>query len=48
MWLAIFLILAALFGLAQFDTDWMRDNWMFIIKGIWVTIFVSSSRSSAP
>ncbi len=42
VWLVIFLILAALFGLAQFDTGWMRENWVFIAKGIWVTIFVSA------
>src|SRR4249920_323973 len=42
VWLAIFLILAGLFGLAQFDTGWMRDNWIFIVKGIWVTILISA------
>ena len=42
VWLVIFLILAALFAAAQFDTQWMRDNWVFIIKGIWVTIFISA------
>ncbi len=41
VWLVIFLILAAIFAAAGFDTQWMRDNWVFIIKGIWVTIFVS-------
>ncbi|MGZ5296127.1 MAG: amino acid ABC transporter permease [Actinomycetota bacterium] len=41
VWLAIFLILALIFAAAQFDTQWMRDNWIFIIKGIWVTIFIS-------
>ena len=41
VWLVIFLILAAIFAAAGFDTQWMRDNWVFIIKGIWVTIFIS-------
>ena len=41
VWLVIFLVLAAIFAAAGFDTQWMRDNWVFIIKGIWVTIFVS-------
>jgi polar amino acid transport system permease protein len=41
VWLVIFLILAAVFSAAGFDTQWMRDNWVFIIKGIWVTIFIS-------
>ena len=42
VWLAIFLILAGLFSLAQFDTGWIRENWTFIVKGIWVTIFISA------
>ena len=42
VWLAIFLVLAALFAAAQFDTQWMRDNWVFVVKGIWVTIFISA------
>jgi polar amino acid transport system permease protein len=42
VWLVIFLILAVIFGAAQFDTQWMRDNWIFIVKGIWVTIFISA------
>jgi polar amino acid transport system permease protein len=41
VWLVIFLILAVLFAAAKFDTQWMRDNWVFIVKGIWVTIFIS-------
>jgi polar amino acid transport system permease protein len=42
VWLAIFLVLAAIFSAAGFDTQWMRDNWTFIVKGIWVTIFISA------
>ncbi len=42
VWLAIFLILAVIFAAAQFDTPWMRDNWIFIVKGIWITIFISA------
>lgn len=42
VWLAIFLLLAVLFAAAQFDTGWMRERWIFIAKGIWVTIFIST------
>ena len=42
VWLGIFLVFAAIFAAAKFDTTWMRDNWIFIIKGIWVTIFISA------
>lgn len=41
VWLAIFVVLAILFGLAKFDTQWMRENWWFIAKGIWVTVVIS-------
>ena len=41
VWLVIFVIFAVIFGAAQFDTQWMRDNWVFVVKGIWVTIFIS-------
>ena len=33
VWIAIFIILAILFSAAKFDTDWMRENWTFIVKG---------------
>jgi polar amino acid transport system permease protein len=42
VWLAIFVILAVIFAAAGFDTQWMRDNWVFVVKGIWVTIFISA------
>jgi polar amino acid transport system permease protein len=42
VWLVIFLILAGIFAAAQFDTQWMRDNWTFIVKGIWVTVVISA------
>jgi polar amino acid transport system permease protein len=41
VWVAIFLVLAGFFGLAKFDTMWMREHFVFIAKGIWVTIFIS-------
>jgi polar amino acid transport system permease protein len=42
VWIVIFGILAVIFAAAGFDTQWMRDNWTFVIKGIWVTIFISA------
>jgi len=41
VWLAIFLTLGVLFAAAKFDTRWMRDNWWFIAKGVWVTVVIS-------
>ena len=41
VWLLIFAIFAVIFAAAKFDTQWMRDNSTFVIKGIWVTIFIS-------
>ena len=38
---AIFAGLAVLFALAGFDTSWMRSHAAFIVKGLWVTVFVS-------
>ena len=41
VWLVIFAILAVLFSAAKFDTQWIRDNFWFITKGLWVTIFIA-------
>jgi polar amino acid transport system permease protein len=41
VWIGIFVVLALAFNLAGFDTAWMADNWQFIVKGIWVTIFIT-------
>src|SRR5262249_18126468 len=41
VWLVIFIILALLFNAAKFDTQWIRDNFWFITKGLWVTIFIA-------
>jgi polar amino acid transport system permease protein len=41
VWLGIFVIFGSLFAAAKFDTQWMRDNWVFIVKGLWVTVFIS-------
>jgi polar amino acid transport system permease protein len=41
VWFVIFIILALLFNAAKFDTQWIRENWWFITKGLWVTIFIA-------
>jgi polar amino acid transport system permease protein len=41
VWLGIFAVFALLFWGSKFDTTWMRDNAVFIVKGIWVTIFIA-------
>ncbi len=41
VWVGIFVALSVFFGLAHFDTHWMRENAFFIIKGVWVTVFVA-------
>jgi polar amino acid transport system permease protein len=42
VWVAIFAILGVLFAAAKFDTAWMRDNFWFITKGLWVTVFIAA------
>jgi polar amino acid transport system permease protein len=42
VWLAIFVVLTVMFAFSQFDTAWMKDNWSFILGGIWVTIFIAA------
>jgi polar amino acid transport system permease protein len=41
VWIGIFLVLSGFFALAKFDTTWMLEHFVFIAKGIWVTIFIS-------
>ena len=41
VWLGIFLVFALLFWASKFDTTWMRENAVFVAKGIWVTIFIA-------
>lgn len=45
VWIAIFLILAVLFAMSKFDTEWMFGGtdpmWLFIMKGIWATIIIA-------
>jgi polar amino acid transport system permease protein len=41
VWLVIFLILGALFALAQFDTQWMRDTFSYIAGGVRYTLFIA-------
>jgi polar amino acid transport system permease protein len=41
VWLGIFVILGILFALANFDVAWMKENFKFIVTGVWVTIFVA-------
>jgi polar amino acid transport system permease protein len=41
VWVVIFIILGGLFMSAKFDTQWMRDNVWFIVRGIWVTVFIA-------
>ncbi len=41
VWAAIFLVIGSLFGAAKFDTTWMREHAVFIVRGVWVTIFIA-------
>jgi polar amino acid transport system permease protein len=41
VWVVIFIILGGLFTTAKFDTTWMRDHAWFIVRGIWVTVFIA-------
>jgi polar amino acid transport system permease protein len=41
VWALLFLALAVLFALAQYDTDWMRDNVGFIAGGLRFTLVLA-------
>lgn len=41
VWLVIIAVVAILFRQAHFDTAWMRKNFWFISRGLWVTIFIA-------
>ena len=41
VWVVIFGVLAVLFSKARFDTKWMRSNFIFITRGLWVTVFIA-------
>jgi len=41
VWLGIFVVLGALFALAEFDTVWMRQEWLFILEGLPWTVIIS-------
>ena len=43
VWAAIFAALAFFFALAQFDTDWMLDNVLFILGGVQYTLLIAVS-----
>lgn len=41
VWVAIFIVLGFLFNTAGFNTQWMRDNAWFIVKGLQFTVFIA-------
>ena len=41
VWLVIFAILGLLFYLSEFDTEWMRENGIFILKGLQFTVLTA-------
>jgi len=42
VWVAVFVLLAIVFAAAKFDTPWMQENAAFIIRGVWVTVFIAA------
>jgi polar amino acid transport system permease protein len=42
VWLGIFIVATAFLSMAQFDWGWMRDKAPEILKGAWVTLYVSA------
>ena len=43
VWVAIFAVLGLLFLTAGFDTAWMREEWLFVLKGLPWTIIISAA-----
>jgi polar amino acid transport system permease protein len=41
VWVALFVLVAVLFALSGFDTDWMLENVAFIAGGLRVTVFIA-------
>jgi len=41
VWLSVFLVLAAFFAVAGFDTLWMRDEFRFILGGLRYTLYMA-------
>jgi polar amino acid transport system permease protein len=38
VWVGVFIAIGTLFYLSSFDIQWMRDQFKFIVTGVWVTI----------
>src|SRR4051812_5524939 len=38
VWFVIFAVMAFFFAMAKFDWTWMKENFRFILTGLWVTI----------
>jgi polar amino acid transport system permease protein len=41
VWVVIFAVLVFFFWVAQFDTQWMRDNFTYIAKGLQYTLYIA-------
>jgi polar amino acid transport system permease protein len=41
VWVVIFAVLGFFFWVAQFDTEWMRDNFTYIAKGLQYTLYIA-------
>ena len=41
VWVVIFAVLVFFFWVAQFDTEWMRDNFTYIAKGLQYTLYIA-------
>jgi polar amino acid transport system permease protein len=41
VWVGIFIVLGFFFWVAHFDTQWMRDNFTYIAKGLQYTLFIA-------
>jgi polar amino acid transport system permease protein len=42
VWIVIFAALGLLFAAASFDTQWMRDHWWFIFRGLPYTVLIAA------
>ena len=41
VWAVLFALIGVLFALADYDTDWMRENFTFILRGIQYTLLMA-------